>query len=212
MALDLGPKRVEALVAEAAAQDDRRRPIGRGWNHDVEGRLVFPPCGLGAGRIVAVRLVDGDHVRDLQQALLDALQLVAGARQHQRQEEVGHLGDSGFGLADADGLDQDDVIACRFHDDHGFAGGAGDAAKRARGWRRPNERGCVRRQCGHPRLVAKDAAMGPRGCGIDRQHRHPMPRRDQHLAKRFDEGAFADARHARDADPIGLARIGVQDP
>jgi len=44
------------------------------------------------------------------------LQLVAGAGEREEQEGVGHLRHEGLGLADADGLDQQDVIAGG-HDD-----------------------------------------------------------------------------------------------
>ena len=62
---------------------------------------------------------------------LDALQLVAGARQHQREEEIGHVGDRGLGLADADGLDQDDIEARGLAQEHRLARLGGDAAERA---------------------------------------------------------------------------------
>ena len=70
-------------------------------------------CGRGfALEIVAICLVDRYYVGKLHEALLDALQLVTGAGQHQREEEVGHVGDRGFRLADADGFNQHDIEAC----------------------------------------------------------------------------------------------------
>ena len=77
----------------------------RAGAQDVQRAAVFGRRQIGALDIVAVGLVDRDHVGELDQALLDALQLVAGAGQHQREEEVGHVVDRRLGLADADGLD-----------------------------------------------------------------------------------------------------------
>ena len=83
--------------------------------------------------IVAVGLVDRDHVGELDHALLQALQFVAGAGEHQHQEKVGHVGDSGLRLADADRLDDDDVVAGRLAYQHRLARLGGDAAERAGG-------------------------------------------------------------------------------
>ena len=93
---------------------DRRRPGRRPWRQDMQRRAVFGSGSLGAREVVAVGLVDRDHVGELDQALLEALQLVAGARQHQHQEKIGHVGDHGLRLAGADGLDQHDVVAGGF--------------------------------------------------------------------------------------------------
>ena len=88
-----------------------------------------PPGVLGAG---PVGLVDRDDVGDLEDAALDALQRVAGAGEGEEEERVDHLGDRDLRLPDADGLDEDDVVAGRLHDDHRLAGGLRDPAERAR--------------------------------------------------------------------------------
>ena len=78
---------------------------------DLQRRTVFGGGPLGACDVVAVGLVDGDHVGDLDDALLDALQIVAAAGEQQHEEEVDHVGDGDLRLADADGLDDDHVEA-----------------------------------------------------------------------------------------------------
>ena len=45
-----------------------------------------------------------------------------------------------------------------------------------------------------------DAGLGQRR-RVHRQHRDAMPGRDQHQPERLDEGRFADAGRARDAEP-----------
>ena len=164
-------------------------------------------AALASVAVRAVGLVDRDHVGQLEHALLDALQLVAGAGQRQQQERVDHLGDGGLGLADADGLDQDDVVAGRLDHHHRLAGGLGDAAERAGGRRRADERGRVDGQPGHPGLVAEDAAAGAGRRRVDGEHRDPVAGRGQLGAERVDERRLADAGHAGDADPPGLAGV-----
>ncbi len=62
----------------------------------MQRELVVASCVAGSPEIVAVSLVDRDQIRDLQDALLDALQVVAGSRQHQHDEEVDHVGHGGL--------------------------------------------------------------------------------------------------------------------
>lgn len=61
--------------------------------------------------MLAVGLVDRDDVGHLEDAALDALQLVAAAGERQQEEGVDHLGDRDLGLTDAHGLDEHDVEA-----------------------------------------------------------------------------------------------------
>ena len=101
---------------------------------DLQRRPVFGGGALGARDVVAVGLVDGDHVGDLDDALLDALQVVAAAGEQQHEEEIDHVGDGDLRLADADRLDDDDVEAGRLAQRHRLARLARDAAERARRW------------------------------------------------------------------------------
>ena len=121
-------------------------------------------------------LVDGDHVGEFEDALLDPLQLVAGARQHQDEEEIGQVGDRRLRLPDADGLDQDHVEACGLAEQHRLAGLGRDAAQRAGGGGRADEGVRVDREPRHAGLVAENRAAGAGRSGIDRQHRHLVAR------------------------------------
>ena len=124
---------------------------------------------------VAVGLVDRDHVGDLEDALLDALQLVAGAGQGEEQEGVDHAGDGDLGLADADGLDQHHVVARRLEHHHRLRWSRG---RRRRGCRPTGEgrmkaSGSTARR-GHPGLVAEHRAAGAHAGRVDRQHPDPV--------------------------------------
>ena len=99
----------------------------------MQRRAILGRCELGARKVLAVGLVDGDHIGKLDDALLERLQLVAGAGQRQHEEKIGLIGNRDFGLADPDGLDQHHVIARRLAQQHGFPRLGGDAAERAGG-------------------------------------------------------------------------------
>ena len=84
------PDVVDAGVLQAGAGEHRRDPALRAAVHQPQraGQLLGRrPRLVGA---VAVGLVHRDHVGDLEDALLDPLQLVAGAGQGQEQERVDH--------------------------------------------------------------------------------------------------------------------------
>ena len=77
---DLVPDGVEALVAQARARQHRGVPQGGGRGHQVQGGGVVVRGVAGPGHVVALGLVHRHQVGELEDALLDALQLVAGAR------------------------------------------------------------------------------------------------------------------------------------
>ena len=106
---------------------------------DIERGAIVGGREPGARDIVAVGLVDRDHVGQFDDAFLQALQFVAGAGQHQHQEKIGHVGDRGLRLADADRFHQHHVVAGRLAEQHGLARLGGDAAERAGGGRGAHE-------------------------------------------------------------------------
>ena len=73
--------------------------------------------------MLTVGLVHHDDVGEFEHALLDALQLIAGARQGQEHEGVDHVGNGHLGLPDADRLDQDHVEPGGLEQHDGLAGG-----------------------------------------------------------------------------------------
>ena len=85
------------------------------------------------GHLAEVGLGDHEHVGHLHDPGLEELQHVAGARLDDDGDGVGGLGDLGLGLADADGLDHDDVER------------GGRAPGRPRGWRARGRRAARRR-------------------------------------------------------------------
>ena len=196
------PQVVDPDVVERRAGHDRRRPLPVPA-HQAQRPGELAGRGLRLLLAVAVGLVDRDHVRDLEDALLDALELVAGAGQRQEQERVDHPRDGDLGLADAHGLDQHDVVRRRLEHRHRLDRRPGDAAERAGGRRRADVGVRVGGQPGHPGLVAENRTAGPHARRVHREHPDPVALSGQARAERLDERGLPDARDAGDADPDG---------
>src|SRR4029450_3374187 len=119
---------------------------------------------------------------ELDDAALDALQLVAGTRREQQQKAVDHVGDRALALAYADRLDHDHVEAGGLAGQCGLARVPRDPAERAAGGGRVT--------CGagglvkplHALLVAQNGAAAAPAGGIDREHRDLMALRDEMAA------------------------------
>ena len=140
MLFDLPPQLPEACVFKTADHDDGWAPRGRTGVHQPERARVLTFGVAPVLEIVAVALVDGDHVRQLHDAALDALEFVAGIGQHQHQKEVYHAGDYRFALTHTHRLHQHHVKAGRLTHHHCLARLAPDTSEFARGGRRPYER------------------------------------------------------------------------
>ena len=176
------------------------------------------PGELAGGRprvalVRAVGLVDGDDVGELEDALLDPLQRVAGARDREQQERVDHRGDGDLGLADPDGLDQHDVVAGGLHQHDRLAGGAGDAAERAGARRGPDERVRRRRRAAPSGSCRRGSSRRVRvddGSTASTATRCPAP--VSRVPERLDERRLADAGHAADPDPVRAARRAAAAP
>ncbi len=165
---------------------------------------------VGALDLVAIGLVDGDDIGKLQQAALDALQLVAGARDGDNDKHVDHIGDCGLRLPHADRLDQDHVVARGFGERHGLPRGLGDTAKTVAGRRGTDEGTRFGGEPPHPGLVAKDRPAGSRRRWIDGENGDLVALADQVQSKLIDEGRFTGAGDAGDADSDGIAGEGQE--
>ena len=128
---------------------------------------------LGAlGDAAQIGLGDQGDVRDLDDAGLHELQAVARARLDREHHRVGELGDLGLRLADAHGLDQDDVVE-RAHQHRG--GGGRDRRARPAGRARPSS-GRRRRHRRGRRRSASGRRAAHRGCGARTGRPRSRPR------------------------------------
>ena len=100
-------------MVSARDGDDRRLPGCDARRQDVERALIFGGGRSARATLSPSALLMAIMSASLDDALLDALQIVAAAGQQQHEEEVDHVGDRDLGLADADRLDDDDVEAGR---------------------------------------------------------------------------------------------------
>ncbi len=106
----------------------------------MQGDFILSCCCSGGLNVVSVRLIDGNHVCQLQDSFFDALQLVACSGKHKHQEEINHVSYHRFALANSDGFDQNNVESSCFAKEHGFSGHSIDPAKFTRCRRRANKR------------------------------------------------------------------------
>ena len=164
------------VAGEARAGDDRRGPR-RGRAPSAARRRAHGRPTRASVSPVAVGLVHRDHVGELEDAALDALELVAGAGQGEEQEGVDHAGHRRLGLADADRLDQHHVVRRGLEHEHRLAGGPGHAAQRARRWGWP---GCRRRGVGRRASASGSCRRAPTrrcaGCSGRPRARRPGDR------------------------------------
>ena len=79
-------------------------------------------------------------------------------------------------LADADGLEQDVVLARGVHQQRRLQRRLGEAAERAAGRHRADEDARVEEVLGEADPVAEQGALGERARGVDREHRRPRGR------------------------------------
>ena len=168
----------------------------------------LPPRRFRARAVVAVGLVDGQKVGQLEDALLDALQFVPRPGQQQDEETINHAADEHLALAHAHGLDQHDIEAGGLAEHDRLAGAPGHAAKLATARRRTDERLRPARQGFHAGLVPEDAAVRHRAARVHGEHGHTPAGVAELHAERIDEGALARARGAGYAHAHGPAGLG----
>ena len=164
------------------------------------------------GRIfhAAIRLVDDQCIGQFEDALLDALQLVARTRLHQHEKEIDHPMNRDFGLADPDRFDDHDVVARRFAQQHRFSRALRDTAERTAGRRGADESLILLSETLHPRLVTQDAAACDWTARVDGEHRDLVAALEQKHPKALDERTLADSGWTRDPDPDRVAGVGHQ--
>lgn len=167
---DRAPELGDAAACLGGAGEGAGHKSGGGCGKIMERVLRFSAGSFSGDEIGAVGFIDGDEVSQLHDAALDALQFVSGAGKHDEEEEIDHVVDGGLGLADADGFNEDVLVAGRLAEEHGLASALGNAAQRAARWRGSDEGHGAGGESGHAGLVTEDAAAGELAAGIDGQN------------------------------------------
>ena len=152
---------------------------------------------------IAIGLVDQDQVCELDDAFLEALKLVTGARGEQEEEHVHHVGDGGLGLPDPYRLDDHHIESRGFRQQDRLAAAPRHAAEGRAGGRRPDESPGIASELRHARLVAQERAAAALRRGIDREDGNLVALLDDGQAERLDERRFAHAGRAGNAESDG---------
>ena len=206
--LDALPDLLQAGFRHGRRGVDLGAPARFRDGEEPQGPLELRAGQLGLVDVFAVGLGDDHQVGHLHDTALDALQLVAGARDLQQHEEVDHRVDGRFGLPDADRLDEDDVETGGFAQHDRLTGLAGHASERSGRGRGPDEDVRVVADALHAGLVAEDRAAAALRRGVDGQHGQAVAQRGDHVPDGLDEGRLAGSGDSCDADADGFSGVG----
>ena len=116
-----------------------------------------------------------------------------------KHDGVGVVDDVDLGLADADGLQEDVVLAGGVHQQRGLQRGLAEAAERAAVGHRADEDAGVEEVVGQPDAVAEQRAVRERRGRVDRQHGDLAVLLAAQLGQRADQRRLARARARRSA-------------
>ena len=195
---------LDALAAVGLGLDDRDRPVALRREREHAADLAHHRV-----RQRVIGLVDDDDVRDLHHAGLERLDRVARAGDQHEHDGVGVVDHVDLGLADADRLEEDVVLARRVHQQRRLERGLGQPAERAAGRHRADEDARVEEVLGQPDAVAEQRAAAERRGGVDREHRDLAVVAPAQLDQRADQRRLPGAGRAREADDGGRARVRV---
>ena len=161
-------------------------------------------------RAVEIRLVDGEHVADLQDARLDGLDVIAHAGDQYDHRRISCPDDVDLGLADADGLDKNDVLAKGVHRLDGVRRLVRESAQTAARPHAADEHAFVHRQARHADAVAEDGAARKGACRVDGDDAYGLALLAVFVRELVRQRALAGARRPRDAEHIGMSRVRVE--
>ena len=181
-----------------------------------DGRSPGPGCVLLQGqhrldlgdravRAVVISFINDEDVRDFHEPGLERLHLVAGAWHDGDDRRVRRAHDLHLALANADGLDQNDVHAGPVHHERHVCRSSGEAAEVAAGRHAPNEHARVTGVGLHADPVPEDSppAIGARR--VDRDHTDRLPVASDLGRQPVDQRALANAGRSGHTDHVRVA-------
>ena len=158
---------------------------------------------------VEIGLVDDENVGDFQQPRLHGLDVVAEARRGDDDPHVGDVDDVDLALTRADGFHQDEIAAGRVERIEHAHGGGREAAEMPAACQRAHEHAVIVEGRGHADAVAEDGAAGYGTGGIDGDDADGAAVGADVSDEGVEQGRFARARRACDADDERAAEIGL---
>ena len=168
-------------------------------------QVAHGPVGIGT-----VGLVDDKEIADFEDAGLDRLDIVTESRHHDDDGGVGNADDIDLVLADADGLDDDDVPAGGIEDADDIVGRAGEAAEMAAGAEGADKDAVIGGVAVHADAVAEDGAAGKGAGRIDGDDRDLEAAAAVSGDDLVGEGRLAGAGRAGNAEDEGAAGMGIK--
>ena len=154
---------VDALVFGGDGSNDRRMPaVARHHQREHGVELLFEAVGA-----FAIGFVEDEDVADFHQAGFHVLNVVAEAGDEHDDDAIGEANDVDFVLADADGFDEDLVLASSVEQQRDFGGGASEAAEKSASGHGANENSGVAGVALHANAIAENCAAGVGAGGID---------------------------------------------
>jgi alkylhydroperoxidase family enzyme len=159
-----------------------------------------------------VRLVDHQHVGNLQHAGLHRLHVVAHVGRIHHDAHVGDLGDFRFGLAGADRLQDHDLAAGSVHDIYYPMDTLGQSAQMTARCHGADEDARIFRMPPHPHAVAEDGAAENRTRRIDGGDRNSAALRAERGDCGVDQRRLPRTRRAGETDHCGPAGFGNDAP
>jgi hypothetical protein len=202
--LELLDQLVDALAAGRLGLDDRDAPAALRRQRQDAADLADHRVGQ---RVVG--LVDDDDVGDLHDPGLQRLDAVAGARDEDEDDRVGVVDDVDLGLADADGLEEDVVLAAGVHQQGGLERRLAQPAEGAAVGHRADEDARVEEVLGQADAVAEEGTVGERRGGVDREDADRALGGAAGPRQRGDQRGLAGAGRAGEAHEHRLAGVRI---
>src|SRR3989442_798691 len=193
----------EAIAGLRRGADDRRlpRPVPRQRQHlrEVARRLV---------RSGPIGLVYDEDIRDLEDARLDRLDVVAEAWDGHEAHRIGDPDHVDLLLSDPHGLDDHDIRAKRVEKVHDANGGAREPARVPTARHRADENPLVEESLAHADAVAEDRTAAEGARRIDRDDGDARGTLAECGRETVHQGGFAAA--GRTGDPHDLRAAGLR--
>ena len=202
--LDGLPQLRHALAGRRLGLDDRRPPLALAKTLQGQVRLDRGHRAIGA---VAIALVDDEDVRDLHDAGLERLHVVAGPGHEHDDRDVGGADDINLVLADADGFDDHEALAGGIEHERGITRRPRKAAHVTTRRHAADEDLIVLRVRLHAHAVAENRAAGERARRIDRNHPDGLAGVAGFGRQPIDERALAGAGRSGHANEVGPAGV-----
>ena len=160
----------------------------------------------------AIRLVDHEDVGDFHDPGLERLHVVAGARHQSHDRDVGGADNVDLVLADADGLDNHDVLAAGVEHERGLARRPRQAAEVSARRHAADEHAAVAGMRLHSHPIAKNGAATVGAGGVDRDDADGLAGAAERRGHAIDERALAGAGRSGDAEMKGAAGLRENPP